>query len=103
MDHKIQTQIRHRIRDELLACYPGTFNFDRKTVAQIIGCTSGHLANLEVKGCPLIVSVKIGKKPLYQLPDVIDFLADQKIGSMPRRRGSRTKAARMIAEGRGVK
>jgi len=92
MNHKYQLQ--HRIRDELAMSYPGLFNFDRKMLAQIVGCTTGHLANLEAKGCPLIACVRVGKKPLYQLPDVIDFLVNQRIGAMPRR-GPRTKAERM--------
>lgn len=73
----------------------GIFNFDRKTVAQIIGCSSEHLANLEAKGCPLIVCVKVGKKTLYQLPDVVDFLVNQRASASPRRRGPRTNAERM--------
>src|SRR5574340_649365 len=89
MNHK--SQIQHRIRDELAMFYPGIFNFDRKTVAQIIGCSSGHLANLETKGCPLIACVKVGKKTLYQLPDVVDFLVNQRADVNPRRRGPRTK------------
>ncbi len=99
MDQKIRVQIQHRIRDELAASYPGIFNFDRKAVARIVGCTPGHLANLEAKGCPLIACVRVGKKPVYHLTDVIDFLVSQKIGTKPRRRGPRTKAERMLAEG----
>lgn len=93
MDHMIQ--IQHRIRDELVASFPGVFNFNRRTVAQIIGCTAGHLANMEAKGCPLISSVKVGRKALYQLPDIIDFLTKQKAISTPRHRGPRSKAERM--------
>lgn len=96
MDHKIE--IQNRIRDELAASHPGIFNFDRRTVAQIVGCSVGHLANLEAMGSPLITSVKVGKKPLYQLPDIIDFLVNQRIGAKPRRRGPRTKAERMQAK-----
>jgi hypothetical protein len=96
MDHMIQ--IQNRIRDELAASYPGVFNYDRRTVAQIVGCSFGHLANLEAMGCPLIATVKVGKKLLYQLPDVIDFLVKQRATAKPRRRGSRTKAERMQAQ-----
>lgn len=64
MDHKIKSQIQHRIRDELVACYPGVFNFDRRTVAQIVGCSVGHIANMEAMGSPLITSVKVGRKAL---------------------------------------
>jgi len=95
MDKEIQ--IQHRIRDELAASYPGVFNFDRRTVAQIVGCSVGHLANLEAMGCPLITSVKVGKKSLYQLPDIVDFLVKQRASAIPRRRGPRTKAERMHA------
>ena len=93
-----EIQIQHRIRDELAASYPGVFNYDRKTVAQIVGCSVGHLANLEAMGCPLIASVKVGKKPLYQLPDIIDFLVKQRSAAKSRRRGPRTKAERMQAQ-----
>lgn len=96
MDHKIE--IQNRIRDELAASHPGIFNFDRRTVAQIVGCSVGHLANLEARGCPLIACVRVGKKPLYQLPDLIDFLVSQRAAAMPRRRGPRTKAERMQAK-----
>lgn len=92
-----QKQIQRRIRDELVASHPGVFNFDRKTVAQIVGCTAGHLANLEAKGSPLIACVRVGKKPLYQLPDVVDFLVKQRKVTTPRRRGPRTKAERMAS------
>lgn len=96
MDQKIE--IQNRVRDELAASYPGVFNYDRRTVAQIVGCSVGHLANLEAMGCPLITSVKVGKKPLYQLPDIIDFLVKQRAAAKPRRRGPRTKAERMQAQ-----
>lgn len=93
-----ETQIQHRIRGELAASHPGVFNFDRRTVAKIVGCSVGHLANLEAMGCPLITSVKVGKKPLYQLPDIIDFLVKQRAAAKPRRRGPRTKTERMQAK-----
>ncbi len=96
MDQEIE--IQNRIRDELAASHPGIFNYDRRTVAQIVGCSVGHLANLEAMGCPLIASVKVGKKPLYQLPDIIDFLVKQRAAAKPRRRGPRTKAERMQAQ-----
>lgn len=96
-----QNQIQSRIRSEIVASYPGVFNFNREEVAQIVGCSAGHLANLESKGHPLLPSVKLGKKTLYQLPDIVDFLVRQKGISSPRRRGPRTKAERMRESGGG--
>jgi hypothetical protein len=94
-----QNQIQSRIRDAVVKNYPGVFNFSREQVAQLVGCSAGHLANLESKGSPLIPCVKLGKKPLYQLPDIVDFLMQQRGVASLRRRGPRTKADRMTAAG----
>jgi hypothetical protein len=58
MDPKIE--IQNRVRDELAASYPGVFNYDRRTVAQIVGCSVGHLANLEAMGCPRQSPCRVG-------------------------------------------
>jgi len=58
MDPKIE--IQNRVRDELAASYPGVFNYDRRTVAQIVGCSVGHLANLEAMGCPRQFPCRVG-------------------------------------------
>lgn len=90
-------KLHERIRAEVVALHPGVFNFDRATAARIIGVSAGHLRNRESDGQPIIPTVKVGAKPLYQLPDIVDFLVKQREVTSPRRRGPRTKAERMQA------
>jgi len=89
-----------KIRAMISALYPGQFNFDRSTVAKIIGCTKEHLSNRECDGKPLIRTVALGRKRVTQLPDLIDFLFNQRReGEKNRKRGPRTKSERIASQG----
>lgn len=88
-----------KTRAMICALYPGQFNFDRATVAKIIGCTKEHLRNRECEGNPLIRSVPLGRKRVTQLPDLIEFLINQGEEKKKKRRGPRSKAERIESQG----
>jgi len=95
-------KLNERIRAEVVALHPGVFNFDRATAARIIGVSAGHLRNCEWAGQPIIPTVKIGAKPLYQLVDLVDFLVAQRTANGQKMRGARTKKERLESAGRVI-
>lgn len=87
------------VQDLIVAIFPGQYNFTREETAKIIGCTAGHLRNMESAKTPLLPSVSLGRKKYYQLPDLISFLANQKTEKRKLRRGARSKQERIEAKG----
>lgn len=86
-----QEKIREEIRATIVAAHPGVFNFDRMQLATIIGLSTGYIANLESAKKPLIRPVHAGKKPQYQLIDIVNFLVSQREANEKKRCGPRTK------------
>ncbi len=87
-------ELRSRISAELRVAFPDQINFDRATAAKIVGVSRGHLSNCELAGKPLLPIVRIGRKPLVQFPDMVDFLVAQRLKTQTRC-GPRTKAERL--------
>lgn len=94
MQHIIN-QLRARIRAELRSVFPTQFNLTRKELSALSGVSEGHISNCEsIYKKPLVTPVYEGRKPLYPIPDVIDYLVSQRVKTM-KKRGAGTKASRI--------
>lgn len=85
-----EQELRARIGAELRMTFSKQINVDRASAARGLGVTRGHLANCELARKPLLPTVRIGWKPLIQIPDLIDFLVAQHLRAQTKR-GAPTK------------
>ena len=88
-------KIREQIASDLRASFPGKFNLDRRETGMVVGVSERHLSNMESAGTPVLQSLRVGRKVVYQFPDVVDFLVSQRIATMKPRRGRPTKASKI--------
>ena len=91
---KSNHEIRSRIEEDLRAAFPGKIQFDFAEAALAIGCSAGHISNLESSRQPLFPSVRVGRKRLVQFHDIVDFLVAQRLRAQVKR-GAPTKAERL--------
>lgn len=93
-----EKELRQRIAADLRALYPKQFNFSREATGEIISSSAGHIANMESKMTPMLQSCPQGRKRIYQFPDIVDFLVEQRLLEQ-NRHGRKTKASRIEASG----
>lgn len=93
-------ELRAQVRNEIRAIHPDKFNLSRKEFATLAGVTTGHISNCEaVHKRPLVAPVFEGRKVLYPITDVVEYLVNQRLKSTKPKLGARTKADRIAAEG----
>lgn len=95
-------EIRARVEAELRTRFPNTYNFERKEVAALVGCTVGHLSNCQGKGKPIIKSVPVtpeSRKIVYAFNLVVDYLVNQQASNLKPTRGRPTKVSKLQLEG----
>lgn len=102
MQKIIEQQIRARVSAELRAAFPQVFNLSRQQFAAAAGVTVGHVSNLEIKKQPMVKPVYQGKKPLYPVVDVADFLVEQRLRTVKRTAGRPPKSEKFAAIEGGV-
>lgn len=92
-------EIRDRVESELRARFPNTYNFERKEVAALVGCTVGHMSNCQGRGKPIIESVSVtpeSRKIVYAFNLVVDYLVTQQAARIKPILGRPTKASKMV-------
>lgn len=98
ISNKQISELRERTRTELRSIFPQTLNLTRAELATVLNVSVGHIANVESTfHKPLVQPIKIGKKVLYPVIDVIDFLVSQRLNTLKVKVGRPTKASKMAA------
>jgi hypothetical protein len=91
-----EKEYRARTLEAIRAVHPTAFNLSRAQFAEIAGVTQGHISNCEsVKRKPLVKPVFEGKKVLYPVLDIVDYLVQQRLKTLKSKAGRPTKASRL--------